>query len=70
MIQFALKFAPGHGVYWMIGILLFIVIYKWRNILNALFYILVFPFVLPYVIIHDVVMSIKRERKKRKLEND
>ena len=62
-------FAPGHGVYWMIGILLFIVIYKRRNILNALFYILVFPFVLPYVIIHDIVMSIKRKRKKRKLEN-
>lgn len=70
MIQHAFIFAPGHGIFWMIGVLLVIVIYKWKKVQNVLFYVLVFPFVLPYTIIHDIVMTVKRKLRKRISEKD
>ncbi len=51
MIQHAFIFAPGHGIYWMIGILLFIVIYKWKAILLGLLNLLLIPFILPIAVI-------------------
>ena len=70
MIQHAFIFAPGHGIYWLIGVLIVIIIYKWKKVLNVLFYVLAFPFVLPYTIIHDIVMTVKRKRRKRISEKD
>ena len=63
-------FEPGHGIYWLIGVLIVIVIYKWKKVLNVLFYVLIFPFFLPYTIIHDIVMTVKRKRRKRISEKE
>lgn len=51
MIQFAFIFAPGHGIYWLIGVLLVIVIYKWKAILLGLLNLLLIPFILPIAVI-------------------
>ena len=71
MIQFAFIFAPGHGIYWLIGVLLVIVIYKWKALQSTLLAILILPFYLPYVLFvkcigADIAFAIKRARKRRK----
>ena len=64
-------FAPGHGIYWLIGVLLVIVIYKWKALQSTLLAILILPFYLPYVLFvkcigADIAFAIKRCRKRRK----
>ena len=64
-------FAPGHGIYWLIGVLLVIVIYKWKALQSTLLAILILPFYLPYVLFvkcigADIAFAIKRARKRRK----
>lgn len=71
MIQFAFIFAPGHGIYWLIGVLLVIIIYKWKVLSSTILAILVMPFYLPYVLFvkcigADIAFAIKRARKRRK----
>ena len=71
MIQLAFFFAPGHGIMWLILVLLVIVIYKWKSILPAILAVLVIPFYLPYVLFvkcigADIAFAIKRARKRRK----
>lgn len=51
MTQFAFLFAPGHGIIWLILVLLVIAIYKWKTVLLGLFYILILPLVFPIAII-------------------
>ena len=36
-------FGPGHGIYWLIGVLIVIVIYKRKSILMGLLNILLIP---------------------------
>lgn len=38
-------FGPGHGIYWLIGVLIVIVIYKRKSILMGLLNILLIPIV-------------------------
>lgn len=64
-------FASGHGIYWLIGVLLVIVVYKWKVIPPAILAILFFPLYVPYVLFvkcigKDIVFAIKRYRKRRK----
>ena len=64
-------FAPGHGVYWLIGVLLVIVIYKWKALSSTILGILILPFYLPYVLFvkcigEDIAFAINRYRKRRK----
>lgn len=66
MLQLAFMFAPGHGVLWVIGILVVIIIYKRKTIGAYLFAILILPFYLPYLIGKDIAFAIKRKRKRRK----
>ena len=71
MIQLAFLFAPGHGIMWLILVLLVIVIYKWKSILPAILAVLIIPFYLPYVLFvkcigADIAFAIKRARKRRK----
>ena len=71
MIQYAFIFAPGHGIYWLIGVLLVIVIYKWKALQSTLLAILISPFYLPYVLFvkcigADIAFAIKRARKRSK----
>ena len=47
-------FAPGHGMIWLILVLLVIAIYKWKTVLLGLFYILILPLVFPIAIISAV----------------
>lgn len=47
-------FAPGHGIIWLILVLLVIAIYKWKTVLLGLFYILILPLVFPIAIISAV----------------
>ena len=47
-------FAPGHGIMWLILVLLVIAIYKWKTVLLGLFYILILPLVFPIAIISAV----------------
>ena len=54
MIQLAFFFAPGHGIIWLILVLLVIAIYKWKTVLLGLFYILILPLVFPIAIISAV----------------
>lgn len=54
MTQFAFLFAPGHGIIWLILVLLVIAIYKWKTVLLGLFYILILPLVFPIAIISAV----------------
>ena len=51
MIQHAFIFAPGHGIYWLIGVLIVIIIYKWKAILLGLLNLLLIPFILPIAVI-------------------
>ena len=44
-------FAPGHGIYWLIGVLIVIIIYKWKAILLGLLNLLLIPFILPIAVI-------------------
>ena len=64
-------FAPGHGIYWLIAVLIVIVIYKWKALQSTLLAILILPFYLPYVLFvkcigADIAFAIKRRRKRRK----
>ena len=54
MTQFAFLFAPGHGIIWLILVLLVIAIYKWKTVLLGLSYILILPLVFPIAIISAV----------------
>ena len=54
MTQFAFLFAPGHGIIWLILVLLVFAIYKWKTVLLGLFYILILPLVFPIAIISAV----------------
>lgn len=54
MTQFAFLFAPGHGIIWLILVLLVIAIYKWKTVLLGLFYILILPLVFLIAIISVV----------------
>ena len=54
MIQLAFFFAPGHGIMWLMLVLLVIAIYKWKTVLLGLFYILILPLVFPIAIISAV----------------
>ena len=47
-------FAPGHGIMWLILVLLVIVIYKWKTVLIGLFYILILPLVFLIAIISAI----------------
>lgn len=47
-------FAPGHGIIWLILVLLVIAIYKWKTVLLGLFYILILPLVFPIAIISAI----------------
>ena len=47
-------FAPGHGIMWLILVLLVIAIYKWKTVLLGLFYILIVPLVFLIAIISAV----------------
>ena len=47
-------FAPGHGIIWLILVLLVIAIYKWKTVLLGLYYILILPLVFPIAIISAV----------------
>lgn len=44
-------FAPGHGIMWLILVLLVIVIYKWKAILLGLLYLLLIPLMFPFALI-------------------
>ncbi len=50
MIQLAF-FAPGHGIYWLIGVLIVFIIYKWKTVLMGLLYLLLLPLMFPIAII-------------------
>ena len=65
MIQFAYMFAPGHGIFWLIGVLIVIIIYKWKSISSTLLAIIILPFYLPYLIGKDIAFAIKRRKKRR-----
>ena len=54
MTQFAFLFAPGHGIIWLILVLLVIAIYKWKTVLLGLFYILILPLVFLIAIISAI----------------
>ncbi|MBQ8542897.1 MAG: hypothetical protein IJ436_08455 [Bacteroidaceae bacterium] len=54
MIQFAFIFAPGHGIYWLIGVLLVIIIYKWKAILLGLLNLLLIPLMFPIALVSAV----------------
>ena len=54
MTQFAFLFTSGHGIIWLILVLLVIAIYKWKTVLLGLFYILILPLVFPIAIISAV----------------
>ena len=54
MTQFTFLFAPGHGIIWLILVLLVIAIYKWKTVLLGLFYILILPLVFLIAIISAV----------------
>lgn len=62
MTQLAFMFAPGHGIYWLIGALVVVVIYKRKTIGAYLFAILILPFYLPYLIGEDIAFAIKRRK--------
>ena len=47
-------FAPGHGIIWLILVLLVIAIYKWKTVLLGLFYILILPLAFLIAIISAV----------------
>lgn len=47
-------FAPGHGIIWLILVLLVIAIYKWKTVLLGLFYILILPLVFLIAIISAI----------------
>ena len=47
-------FAPGHGIIWLILVLLVIAIYKWKTVLLGLFYILILPLVFQIAIISAI----------------
>ena len=47
-------FAPGHGIYWLIGVLLVLIIYKWKTVLMWLLYLLLLPLVFPIAIISAI----------------
>lgn len=68
MTQFAFLFAPGHGIFWMIGVLIVIVIYKRKAILlgllNLLLILLIFPFALISAIFDWEPKFIKRWEKE------
>lgn len=64
-------FAPGHGIYWLIGVLIVIIIYKLKALSSTILAILVMPFYLPYVLFvkcigADIAFAIKRARKRSK----
>ena len=61
MTQLAFMFAPGHGIYWLIGAVVVVVIYK-KNIGAYLFATLILPFHLPYLIGRDIAFAIKRRK--------
>ena len=54
MTQFAFLFAPGHGIIWLILVLLVIAIYKWKTVLLGLFYILILPLVFLIAIVSAI----------------
>lgn len=68
MTQFAFLFAPGHGIIWLILVLLVIVIYKRKAILlgllNLLLILLIFPFALISAIFDWEPKFIKRWEKE------
>ena len=47
-------FAPGHGIYWLIGVLLVIVIYKRKAILLGLLNLLLIPLIFPFALISAI----------------
>lgn len=47
-------FAPGHGIIWLILVLLVIAIYKWKTVLLGLFYILILPLVFLIAIVSAI----------------
>lgn len=47
-------FAPGHGIYWLIGVLLVIVIYRWKAILLGLLNLLLIPLMFPIALVSAI----------------
>ena len=47
-------FAPGHGIYWLIGVLIVIIIYKWKAILLGLLNLLLIPLIFPFALISAI----------------
>ena len=55
MIQLAFLFAPGHGIYWLIGVLIVIVIYKRKSILMGLLNLLLIPIAVVIAVLSGIV---------------
>lgn len=47
-------FAPGHGIYWLIGVLLVVIAYKWKSILLGLLNLLLIPLMFPIALISAI----------------
>lgn len=54
MTQFAFIFAPGHGIYWLIGVLLVVIAYKWKSILLGLLNLLLIPLMFPIALVSAI----------------
>ena len=54
MTQFAFLFAPGHGIFWMIGVLIVIVRYKRKAILLGLLNLLLILLIVPFALISAI----------------
>ena len=48
-------FAPGHGIYWLIGVLIVIVIYKRKSILMGLLNLLLIPIAVVIAVLSGIV---------------
>ena len=44
-------FAPGYGIYWLIGVIVVILVYKRKTIFSGLLTVLLIPLMLPIALI-------------------
>lgn len=54
MIQSAFIFAPGYGIYWFIGVIIVILVYKRKSIFSGLLTILLIPLMFPIALISAI----------------
>ncbi len=57
-------FAPGHGIYWLIGVIVVILVYKRKSIFSGFLTILLVPLMLPLALI-SVLFNWKPDFIKR-----